>query len=770
MTISIKNRSFCLAAMLTVFASFSFGQKKPVQTQNSFIAKRTVSWTTLGKDENDSMPIGNGQFGANVWTEQNGDLLLLLSSPDTWTETGKLVKLGRVRVKLSPNPFVGATDLTQSLKVESGTIEIKKGADILTVWVDASNPVLHVNGKFASPVKVDATLESWRKTQPITAFKPTDHTRIMTGDVGPKADPDILFPADRNQLTWCHFNVSSYFPYLLKQEHLESMLGKTTDPLLHRCFGAVVSGTGLVKTGDNTLSSKTAAKTTHLQVMANIYGRYNSPSEWRSATDRKFLTLSKLNIDNSYRQHKLWWQNFWNRSWVNVSGSAEADAVSQGYAMQRYMVACSSRGELPTKFNGGIFTVGHDLPDTTRQTNNNHDADYRAWGDSYWNQNNRLLYWPLIASGDINLIKPWFSMYINALPLAKAKDRIYNQQDGASYPETMHFWGLSNLADFGHNNPSNQIESRWQRYHVQGTLEVIAQMLDVYDHQSNAKFARDTIVPFADAIVKFYNQHWQRDANGKILMAPMQSLETYQLTAVNPTPDIAGLMSVIPRLIALPKNLTTATQRDAWAKTLHDLPAIPLGKTAKGKIPPLGVGDADGTPVILPAEKYGNPGNSENPELYVAFPYRLYTVDKPNLALAVNTFNARKSPQNTCWGQDGTQAAVLGLTPVAKKAAIAEFTNYGDQRFKWFWRPDHDWIPDLDNGGDGMITLQNMVMQTEGKKILITPAWPQDWTADFKLHAPGNTTIQGHVENGKVSNLKVTPGARLKDVVVVKAS
>jgi hypothetical protein len=438
--------------------------------------------------------------------------------------------------------------------------------------------------------------------------------------------------------------------------------------------------------------------------------------------------------------------------------------------MQRYMLACSSRGEMPAKFNGGIFTVGHDLPDTVKQNNKNHNADYRAWGGSYWNQNNRLLYWPLIATGDINLIKPWFSMYINALPLAKAKNKIYYQQDGASYPETMDFWGLSNLNDFGRNNPTNEIQSHWQRYHVQGTLEVIAQMLDVYDQLSDKKFARDTIVPFADAIVKFYNQHWQRDASGKILMAPMQSLETYQLTAVNPTPDIAGLMSVLPRLIALPNDLTTATQREAWAKTLRDLPPIPLGKTAKGKIPPLGVGDDNGTTIILPAEKYGKPGNSENPESYVAFPYHLYGVSKPNLELAVNTFKARRSPQNTCWGQDGTMAAVLGVTEVAQKAAIAEFTNYGDQRFKWFWRPDHDWIPDLDNGGDGMITLQSMLMQTDGNKILLLPAWPEDWSADFKLHAPGNTTVQGHVERGKISQLKVMPVSRMKDIVVVKAS
>ena len=293
-------------------------------------------------------------------------------------------------------------------------------------------------------------------------------------------------------------------------------------------------------------------------------------------------------------------------------------------------------------------------------------------------------------------------------------------------------------------------------------------MLDVNDYNPDKEFVRKSLVPFADAIITYYDQHWQRDAKGKIYMSPTQSLETYQLTITNPTPDIAGLMYIIPRLLALPNTVTTEKQRAAWAKTLKDLPAIPIGKTtSKGKTPPLGVGDADGTPVILPAEQYGKTGNSENPELYVAFPYRLYGVGKPNLELAQNTFAARRSPQNTCWGQDGTQAAVLGLTSVAQKAAISEFTNYGEQRFQWFWKSAHDWIPDLDNGGDGMITLQEMLMLCDDKRIMLLPAWPTDWKADFKLHAPYQTIVEGHVEKGKITNLKVTPASREKDVEIM---
>lgn len=75
---------------------------------NSFIAHDAVMWTTLGQNENDSMPIGNGDLAANVWTEQSGDIVLLVAKADAWTEMGKMVKLGRIRVQLTPNPFAGA--------------------------------------------------------------------------------------------------------------------------------------------------------------------------------------------------------------------------------------------------------------------------------------------------------------------------------------------------------------------------------------------------------------------------------------------------------------------------------------------------------------------------------------------------------------------------------------------------------------------------------------------------------------------------------------
>src|SRR5271167_4959239 len=83
--------------------------------RDNFDRLNDVTWNSLGTNENNSMPIGNGDIALNVWTEQNGDIVLLLAKSDAWSENGQLLKLGRVRVSLTPNPFVGQTNFTQSL-------------------------------------------------------------------------------------------------------------------------------------------------------------------------------------------------------------------------------------------------------------------------------------------------------------------------------------------------------------------------------------------------------------------------------------------------------------------------------------------------------------------------------------------------------------------------------------------------------------------------------------------------------------------------------
>jgi len=632
--------------------------------------------------------------------------------------------------------------------------------------VDAHHPVIHLEAQFTQPVTMNTTIEPWRTN----SYHLDQHAVSRAGffewgnnPEGLDFDADTILPAQDNATAICHFNTHSIYPLVFQREHLESLLAKYPDPLLHRCFGLAVKGPRLTNTGNLTQTSK-PSKSQRLDLYA-LTEQTTSPQEWQTDISQLITSVDATSLKSAFKAHAKWWTDFWNRSWINVTGTPDAAKVSQSYAIQRFMTACAGRGAQPIKFNGSLFSVGHDLPAGVSSSDNDHDPDFRAWGASFWNQNTRHIYWPLIASGDYDMLSPWFNMYVQALPLAQDRTRLYFHHDGGAFIETIYFWGLPNVNDFGWNNAGPELQSEWMRYHIQGGLEVLAQMLDRYDYTGDDAFARTNLLPMADAVITFYDQHWKRGTDGKILMDPSQSIETYQRDAINPTPDIAGLMDVLPRLLALPASVTTSDERTEWTKVLADLPPLPFGTTAHGKLPPHGHGDPDGKRVILPALKYGSTRNAENPELYTVFPYRLYDVGQPDLQLARDTFAARLFPFAKCWGQDGEEAALLGLTDEAQKVVIKEFTSYGSQRFSWFWSKNSDWIPDMDNGGAGAETLQLMFLQCQGQQIRLAPAWPADWTADFKLHAPGNTAVSAHLDHGHISHLIVTPTTRAKDVI-----
>ena len=64
--------------------------------------------------------------------------------------------------------------------------------------------------------------------------------------------------------------------------------------------------------------------------------------------------------------------------------------------------------------------------------------------------------------------------------------------------------------------------------------------------------------------------------------------------------------------------------------------------------------------------------------------------------------------------------------------------------------------------------VQAMLIQTDGRKIFLLPAWPRDWDVDFKVHASYRTVLEGQVRHGQIIQLKVTPSSRERDVEIIK--
>ncbi|MFI5357752.1 MAG: DUF5703 domain-containing protein, partial [Opitutales bacterium] len=61
-----------------------------------------VTWDSPSPTSAGSLPLGNGDLAASVWVEPAGDLVLYVAKSDAWDHLCRLIKLGRLRVRLDP--------------------------------------------------------------------------------------------------------------------------------------------------------------------------------------------------------------------------------------------------------------------------------------------------------------------------------------------------------------------------------------------------------------------------------------------------------------------------------------------------------------------------------------------------------------------------------------------------------------------------------------------------------------------------------------------
>ena len=124
-----------------------------------------VVWDSPSKDSGGSMPLGNGDIGLNAWVEENGDLVFFISKTDSWTDSGRLVKLGQVRVKFDP-PLAVKESFRQELKLRDGSLlidsEIQDSPFKIRLWVDANRPVIHIEGESKQDMQAQVGLYVWR--------------------------------------------------------------------------------------------------------------------------------------------------------------------------------------------------------------------------------------------------------------------------------------------------------------------------------------------------------------------------------------------------------------------------------------------------------------------------------------------------------------------------------------------------------------------------------------------------------------------------------
>jgi hypothetical protein len=90
-----------------------------------YVNTYNVVWESPSSDATGQMPLGNVDIAAGVYATEDGDLYLLLSKNDAYTRHGDIFKTGRIRISLTPNPFVKGKAFRQELDLETGSVQIE---------------------------------------------------------------------------------------------------------------------------------------------------------------------------------------------------------------------------------------------------------------------------------------------------------------------------------------------------------------------------------------------------------------------------------------------------------------------------------------------------------------------------------------------------------------------------------------------------------------------------------------------------------------------
>lgn len=724
------------------------------------------------------MPCGGGDIGMNVWVE-NGDLLIYVARSGSFNEDNAMMKSGRIRIKCTPNPFDGKI-FKQELHLQEGFVTVEgenHGVKVtVKIWADVFKPVAHIDINSSKKINVTAAYESWRYQDRI--IKARENYANSWKWAAPKNNvykKDVI-DFNNNEVLFYHHNTDqTIFDATVAQQGMDAVKEQLYNPLQNLVFGGSFGGENFIAAGTDSgicvntdykgwiLKSRVALKEHSLSLSLYTMQTENI-SKWKTGLDSiKNIAAEK----KSFIQSQQWWQQFWQRSFIQIDPTginSKAWETGRNFQLFRYMLACNAKSLWPTKFNGGLFTVDPVYTDTG---NKQLTPDYRNWGGGlHTAQNQRLVYFPMIKNGDFDLMQPQFDFYLRILKNAELRSKVYWNHGGACFTEQMENYGLPDFAEYGQKRPAGfdkGVEyNAWLEYEWDTVLEFCLMMLE--ENEYTGKDITDK-VPFIESCLQFFDQHYQYlakqrgskalDGNGKLILYPGSGAETFKM-AYNSTSTIAALQIITSRLLTLSAKYLSAEKVQHWQNFLQTIPAINYA-VCNGKV------------TLAPAKNWERINNTESPQLYPVFPWGIYGVGKPGLDTAIDTYlydtNAVKFRSYVGWKQDNIFAARLGLTDDAWKLTSLKLQNSA-RRFPAFWGPGFDWVPDHNWGGSGMIGLQEMLMQTDGKRILLFPAWPKNVDVHFKLYAPYNTTVEAELKNGEVIMLKIIPEQRKQDILI----
>jgi hypothetical protein len=318
-----------------------------------------VVWSTPSPDASGSMPIGNGEVGANVWVEPDGRLCGYVSRTDSWSEASRLLKLGKFELQVrrpEPGEF-----FEQRLALREGAIHVTWGTGerrvAVRVFVDSASDVLHLEGESARPEAMVLQLATWRLADrrllgeelksSWTMQNAPEHLAVVES-----GDRPVPVDGEPARLGFVHRNAGSAVPVTLAHQSLPAVAPEQ-DLLRHRAFGLVAGGPevgrGSVRDGREPvlMTPRRTQFAFHIAAPCVV-----DPDEAAFANAARALLLA---ADSQVARERTaaWWRALHGRSWLLVDGDPAGGAVPSNQHPLR--IGVDSGGQ--NRFVGSIAEV-----------------------------------------------------------------------------------------------------------------------------------------------------------------------------------------------------------------------------------------------------------------------------------------------------------------------------------------------------------------------------------------------------------------------------
>ena len=263
------------AAALAALTLFSQSQGQRLMERYAY------SWFEPGEAPTDSMPVGNGDLAANVYTKGDS-LYLLLSKNDAFDSNGDSIKTGRLKISLSPNPFEGG-NFKQTLNIADACVDISANGVLIRVWVDANKPLYNI--QISSPRDLSASVqnETWKR-------RVFQDIQCNSGD----------------SLIWYHTNPKSKFAEYMNKYRIAHRIidiDKVKDPFLNYTFANLVES-GELKLRDGELKGRGK------RFDIRVHGISDYTEDFEGLISKLKAQAKQSRKTSDFSKHKKWWGDF----------------------------------------------------------------------------------------------------------------------------------------------------------------------------------------------------------------------------------------------------------------------------------------------------------------------------------------------------------------------------------------------------------------------------------------------------------------------------